>query len=75
MDAGNAFDDRNGVSFEQKRENHLGFLHRQLHAVEGIVTGIRKHLAALRALEALAIFAFTELPALDTAGMTGHGIS
>jgi len=70
-----AFDARNGITFEQETENHFRLLDWQVHAVKGLVTGIREYLAALVALVALAGSAFTELTAFGTAIVAGHGIS
>ena len=72
MDAGDAFDARNTIAFEQHREDGFRLLDGQIHAVQGVVTGIREYLAALGALEALTVSALTELPAVYPAIVTGH---
>ena len=66
---------RNAVALKQELENHLRFLDGQVHAVKGVIACIGEHLAALRALVALAVLALPEFTAFGTAGMAGHGIS
>ena len=72
MNFGDALDARNAVTFEQETENHFGLLDGQVHAVQGVVTGIREHLAALVALVALAVLALTEFPTFCPAIVAGH---
>jgi hypothetical protein len=73
MNFGGAFDARNGVAFEQETENHFGLLDRQVHAVQSLVAGIRENLAALGALVALAVLAFTEFAAFCPTIVASHG--
>ena len=71
MYARDALDGGDAVTFPQEAENHLSLLNGQVHAVQRVVAGIREHLAALRTLVALAVLAFTELPAICTAIVEG----
>jgi hypothetical protein len=52
--------------------NQLGFLDRQVYAIQGGVAGIREHLAALVAPVALAVLAFTKFPAFGAAIVASH---
>jgi hypothetical protein len=73
VDLGNALHGRYRVAFQQKAENHLGLLDRQVHPVQGVIAGVGEYLAALDALISLATLALSELAAFGTAVVTGHG--
>jgi len=72
MDFGNAFHGRSAVALKQELENHVGLLDGQIHSIQAVIAGVREHLAALLALVALAVLAFTKLPAFSTAVVKGH---
>jgi hypothetical protein len=59
-------------SFGEKFEDMRCLLGRQIHAIQGVISCIREHLVALRALIALAIMTLPELPAIDPAIVTSH---
>lgn len=63
---------RNACAFQQHGERLLRFLDRQVHAIKGVIAGVREHFAALGALVPLAITAFPKLAALCTAVVAGH---
>ncbi len=67
-----AFYTRNGVAFEQETEYYFRPLNGQVHAVPGLVTGVREYLAALGALVAPAGAALTEFSAFCSAIVAGH---
>src|ERR1035438_7577211 len=72
MNAGNALDRRNAIALKQELEHQLGAIHGQVHAVQGVVTGIREDFAALLALVALAILTLPRLPTFGSAIVAGH---
>ena len=63
---------RNAVTFQQELQDEFSFFNRQVHAVQGVIAGVREHLATLRALIALAIPPLPEAAAFSTAIVTGH---
>lgn len=67
-----AFRARNGIAFEQQPEHHLRFLDRQIHAIKSVIAGIREHPAALLALIALPVLAFTKSSAVDPTIVASH---
>ena len=68
-----ALDARNAVAFEQELEDHFGLLHRQVHAVQRLLSRLREDLAALLALEALVTLAVVSVRlAFDPAVVAGH---
>jgi len=68
-----AFDTRNGIAFEQEPENHLSFLHREIHAVKRIGVRFSECLAAVAALVARqAVAVFAVLPAFRSAIVARH---
>jgi hypothetical protein len=72
MDFGDALDRGDGVALKQELHNQLGLLDWQVHAVQGVIAGVREHLTALLALVALAVPAFTKLAAFGTAVVACH---
>jgi hypothetical protein len=76
MHAGYALDARNRITFEQHRENQLGFLGRDVHAVQVILARLLEELRALAALIPLVTLAVASLAlTFGTAIVAGHGIS
>ncbi len=70
---GGSFDAGHAVTFEQQPQNHLGFLHGQVHAVQVILARLQERLGALAALIALATLTVAALAlTFDPAGMAGH---
>lgn len=73
MNLGNALDGRNGITFEQEFEDHLGLLDRQVHAVQVIFPEFQEHLGALTALVALVTLAVTSVAfTINAAIVAGH---
>jgi hypothetical protein len=73
VDAGNALDGGNAIAFEHERENHLGFLYGQVHAVQRVRARLGeclRTLAAAKALEPVAML--TEALAFGAAIVAGH---
>ncbi len=66
---------RNAGTFDQQANYQFRLIDRQVHSIKRLVASVRKYLATLRTLITLTVLAFTELAAIDPAGMTGHGIS
>ena len=75
MNFRSAFHARNAVALKKELQE-LRLLNRQIHAVQGVIAGVREHLVALRTLVALAVLAAGVGPAGLVGGLlTELGLS
>lgn len=72
VDPGNALHAGNAVTLQEHLQNRFSLFDGQVHAVKGVIAGVREHLPALRALIALTITAFSKATAFSTAVVAGH---